>query len=266
MGTLPAAFLTSKSNEKAADTAADATRDGIRSNEALVREGIAAQKEAAANAQAYLEKQNAQARQDLEPFRQAQLGALSQIQGLATAGNPAEVAQRQYATQQIQQQLAAQGLLRSKNQSDLLGNLELGFAEQRNNLLGQLMGIGAVQQGSALASGLGQSVAGLQGGLGAQLGSSFGQLGQSTLGGMSQVGSIYGNAGMASGQAWGNAVTGTASGLSNLYQGYKQNQINKQNQQYQQNLLDRIYPAASSAGGSAGQSYGNSGYNGANLA
>ena len=218
-----------RATESAAETAADATMKGIESNERLTREGMAAQKEQVAAAQAYLEKQAGQARADLEPFRQSQLKALGSLEGLAQAGNPFEQQQRQMATQQIQQQLAAQGLLRSKSQTDLLSNLEIGLAQQnfqnRSGILGALSGTGAAQSISGINAGLGQNVAGLYGGLGAQLGSSLSGLGQSASAGMAGIGQIYGNAGIAKAQALANGATGTANSLGQIYQGYQQNKL-----------------------------------------
>jgi len=269
MGAWLSGIHQARATESAANTAADAQRDGMTSQERIAREGMAAQKEQAATAQAFLEKQSAQARADLEPFRQSQVSALGKLQGLSEAGNPFEGQQRQVATQQIQQQLAAQGLLRSKNQTDLLSNLEMGLAQQnyqnRVGLLGSLSGTGAAQSMAGIATGLGQGVAGLQGNLGAQLGSSFGQLGGAVGAGMANIGQIYGNAGIASAGYLASGATQTANNLSGLYQSFQQNKANQNNMAYQQNLLNRMYPAQTSAGGSSGSSGGGGGYSGASL-
>lgn len=94
----------------------------------------------------------------LEPFRQAQLGAVTQLQDLSKVGSPLEVQQREAATQAIQRQLAGQGLLRSGGQSNALQTLELGLAEQRAGRLSQLAGLGGAQGQAGIYSGLGQNV------------------------------------------------------------------------------------------------------------
>jgi hypothetical protein len=59
----------------------------------------------------------ARARADLDPYRKASAEALKQQQGLTDPNSPIYQQQRAAMTSQIQRQLAAQGLLRSKNQS-----------------------------------------------------------------------------------------------------------------------------------------------------
>jgi|GEM_PF-6892766 len=243
MGSLPAAIFQSKATTNAANTAADAQRDALRSNETLTREGIASQKEQSEKALAYLERQSAQSRTDLEPFRNAQLGALSQLDALSQQGNPFEAQQRQVATQQIQQQLAAQGLLRSKSQVDLLSNLELGINEQnynrRTNLLSMLAGTGGAQQNSSQAIGVGQTGAGVYTGLGAQLGSSFGNLAAQQMAGIGNVGQIIGNGQMQSANQLAAGVTGTISNLGSMFMGYQQNKAAKQNNDRQYELMSK---------------------------
>lgn len=82
MGEIASALIQSNATGHAANTAARGQRDALISQEKLTREGMAAQKEQAATAQAFLEKQSAQARADLEPFRQSQVSALGKLQGL----------------------------------------------------------------------------------------------------------------------------------------------------------------------------------------
>lgn len=184
------------------------------------REAIQAQKEAAARAEAFLREQAGIARQDLQPLRESQLNAVRGLEGLAQAGNPFEEQQRQRATEAIQRQLAAQGLLRSKNQVDLLSNLELDLAtqayNQRAGILSGLAGLGAVQGQAGISQNLGAGLAGIQGGLGQQLGSSFQNM--ATI----QAGGTMGKA---------QAITGGLSGLNNLIQTglgmYQTNQRNK---------------------------------------
>lgn len=155
----------------AAGSAADSQLQGT-------RESIAAQKEAAAKAEALLREFNTQSRSDLAPVRDAQVSAINQLQGLGDANNPIYQQQRTLSTQAIQRQLAAQGLLRSRAQGDQLSQLELGLNQQRQNVLGGLAGLGAVQQLSSGSQNLGANLAGLQQGLGQQIGSAFQQQGQ----------------------------------------------------------------------------------------
>ena len=227
--------------KESAETAARATGAGIASQEALTREGIAAQKEQAARAEAFLREQAGQARADLQPFREAQLGAIGQLQGLTQVGSAAENAQRSFATQQIQQQLAAQGLLRSTAQGDQLQNLELGFASQRQGILSQLAGLGGGQAQAGVASGLGQSLGGLYGGLGQQLGSTFGSLGQGSLAGLSQLGQIQG-AGVAGaygavGAGYRNQSNAAGATFGTIYANQQQQKQNAQQQAYLEKLL-----------------------------
>lgn len=111
------------------------------------RESIAFQKEQADRAAALL-----------EPFRQAQLRAVGNLESLSKVGSPLEVQQREAATQAIQRQLASQGLLRSGGQGNALQTLELGLAEQRAGRLSQLAGLGGAQGQAGIYSGLGQQV------------------------------------------------------------------------------------------------------------
>jgi hypothetical protein len=142
------------------------------------REALAFQKEQAARQEELFKQYTDQARADLAPLRDAQLGAVSQLQGFADASNPIYQAERDQSTQAIQRQLASQGLLRSKKQSDLLSNLELGLTQQRQSVLGGLAGLGAVESTANLSSGLGSALAGVSGNLSNQVGSGLQQLGQ----------------------------------------------------------------------------------------
>lgn len=157
------------------------------------RESIAFQKEQADKAAALL-----------EPFRQAQLGAVTQLQDLSKVGSPLELQQREAATQAIQRQLAGQGLLRSGGQSNALQTLELGLAEQRAGRLSQLAGLGSAQ-----------SQAGIYNNLGSSVGQSIlqqGQIrGQSAINQANATASIF--------QGIGNAAQGTLGNLAtaNLY-------------------------------------------------
>lgn len=220
-----AAAATVASTEIQANAAEDAA------NSQLDAQGraIAAQGDYASMAAAEYRRQYDTARSDLEPFRQAQLGALKQSQGLTDINNPYYQEQRDVNTTAIQRQLAAQGLLRSKKQSDLLTNLELGLNQQRTQQVNSLSQIGAVQQGANLALGYGSQIGQLYSQTGNQLGSS-----------LSQIGQINGQAAIARGQAASGLVTGLANvgqSAAGNYLGYQQRQ--EQNAQLSQLLNPR---------------------------
>lgn len=170
--------------------AGDATNSQLQAQ----RESIAFQKEQAAKAEAAL-----------QPFRDSQLNAMQQLQGLADPNSQLFQAQRNLSTQAIQRQLSAQGLLRSRNQSDLLSNLEVGLAQNRANILGGLANTGA-----------GQSLAGVYQNTGNSVGSSLAQIGQ-TIGAGQMAGANALNSGI---QGVNNAFQGAIGG----YQSYQQNQ------------------------------------------
>ena len=155
---------------------------------------IQAQREQQAQALQFLEQQ----RTDLQPFREAALGATQELQGLSDPNSLIFQAQRERGTEQIQRQLAAQGLLRSTAQGDQLSNLEVGIDQNRAQILQALSGNGAPGQFAGVA---GQQ-AGAAAGFGQQLGASFNQQGQIAAqgalnqgkiasGGLSQVGNIF---------------------------------------------------------------------------
>ena len=167
------------------------------------REALAAQKEQAATAQDFLQKQSDLAREELKPFQQSQLRALQGLEGLSQFGNPLEQANRAQSTEAIQRQLSAQGLLRSTTQGDQLSNLEVGLAGNRANILQQLAGTGAVQEGSSILQNLGTGGANIQSNLGNQL--SAGLLNQ-------------GNINAANFQNQANIGAGQSSGVGNALQ------------------------------------------------
>jgi hypothetical protein len=203
---------------------ADAAGNAANAQLQGTRESIAAQKEAAAKAEGFLREQSGIARQDLEPFRQSQLAALGQANALTDPNNPVYSAERSQMTQAVQRQLAAQGLLRSKKQVDLLGNLELGIEQQRIGQINALAGNGAAQAQAGISQNLGGGLAGLQGQLGQQLGSSFQQLGQ-----------IQGQNALAQGQALSQGLVG----VGNAIQGGVGSIIGYNNQQSQLALLQK---------------------------
>lgn len=198
--------------------AEDATNAQVTAN----RESIAAQKEAADKAIGFAREQAGIARQDLAPFRESQLQALTQLQGLADPNSKFFTQQRDIATQAIQRQLSAQGLLRSNAQADQLGSLEAGLAQNRAQILGGLAGTGAVQSSAGISAGLGQQLAAIQGGYGQQVGSSLQALGQT----------------IAQGRlAQGQALAGAVQGIGGAFQGTLGNYLAANNQQQLFDLL-----------------------------
>jgi AraC-like DNA-binding protein len=214
------------------NAAGDAAAAGLQGT----RESIAAQREQSDKAIKALQDQSSIARQDLEPFRQAQVSALGQLQAYADPNSAYFQTQRKQATEAIQRQLAAQGLLRSKNQVDLLSNLETGLQQNQLGVLGGIAGNGAAQSLAGLAQQLGVGSAGIYGGLGQQLGSSFQAGGQ-----------IAGQARLGQAQA----TVGGINGLNNAFQGTLGNFLAAQVQQGQLAQLKALL-GGSSAGGFTG--------------
>lgn len=208
---------------------ASAAGDAADAQTQATRESIAAQREMAEKAAALFREQAGIARDDLAPFRESQLSALQQLAQYADPNSAYYNQERDVGTQAIQRQLAAQGLLRSKKQSDLLTDLELGMQRNRLSTLQSLAGTGAVQSSAGISQGLGQGLANIYGGLGNQVGS-----------GLQQLGQIAGQSRMAQANAWSgalggfnNAIQGSVGGLLNL---------NAQKQQllYNQQLLKSL--------------------------
>ncbi len=203
---------------------ADATGSAVDKQTKAQNDSIKFQQEQAAKAEQFLRDQSSQARQDLQPFRNSQVNALNQLNQLADPNSSLANAQRDVATQAIQRQLAAQGLLRSKKQSDLLGGLELGLAQQRAGILQGLAGTGAAQQQAQISQGLGQGLANNVLNLGNQVGSSFQNIGQ-----------IQGQGAIANA----NAFTGGLAGLNNSIQGTF-GAINNIDRQKQQDTINNL--------------------------
>lgn len=151
----------------AAKTAADAQAKGIDAQTGLTREGLALLK------QQYLDSQA-----QLAPFVDSQKRNLSKLEAFTDPSNPLYQQQRDFSTQQIQRQLAAQGLLRSRAQGDSLSNLELGLADKRLAILQGLAGTGAGQNAAQLSMGYGTQASSLLGGTAQSIGSSFAELGK----------------------------------------------------------------------------------------
>ena len=187
----------------------------------------------------------AQGRTDLAPLRDAQAYGVDQIRAqlgeVSDPNNPLYNQQRDVATQALQRQLAAQGLLRSKSQVDLLGNLELGLAQQRaqqrSQLAGYLGGLGAIERSAGLSAQQGLSTGNLYAGLG------------NTLGGLeSQYGNIY---------AQGQLAYGDLAAQNAMRQAEVDNQIYKQlNNAHQYNVAQFGKAFATMYGGGAGAAAG----------
>lgn len=206
---------------------ADAAKDAASAQLQGQRDAIAAQKEYSQKALDFYRDQAGIARQDLAPLRDAQTDSLGKLRGLTEIGNPMEEVQRKAATQQIQMQLAAQGLLRSKGQSDQLQNLELGLANQRVNILQGLSGLGGLQQSAGIAQDLGAMGANSLSSLGQAIGSSF-----------QNMGAINAQNRMAQGQA----LAGGINSIGNAFQGFLGNwsalQAQDSNKAFLQDLLN----------------------------
>ncbi len=175
---------------------ADAADKSTQANLAFQREGLEYQKQQAGQAYQLFREQQGQ----FEPFRQSQLRALGLLEGLSDPNSAGAEQERGMATQAIQRQLAAQGLLRSGTQSNQLQTLELGLADKRKNILGMLAGTGAGAQSASF----GMNSANQMLSAGNQIGSSISQMGQTAGAGI-----------MASGNA---AAQGFA-GVNNAFQG-----------------------------------------------
>lgn len=213
-----AAVAASKISSDASNAATDASIWGV-------KQQVNAQETAADKAAAAISGSAQQARQDLAPFRAAQLAALGQAQDLTNINSQFYNGQREVNTMAIQRQLAAQGLLRSKKQSDLLTNLELGLDQQRAQQVNSLANLGAVQQTAQLDQGLGQGLAQIYSNQGQNVGSAFQAIGQ-----------ISAQGRMAQGQATASALTG----IANAAQGTYGNYLGQENQTNQMKLLQAL--------------------------
>lgn len=241
MGVVTAAAVAGAATIGAAAISSSAAGDAADAQLSAEEKARRSQERTAQQSEAFLREQSGIAREDLAPYRQAQAQALGQLQGFSDENNPIYQQQRQFQTQQIQQQLAAQGLLRSKNQTDLLQNLELGLSQQRLGVISGLSNLGAAQQSASISQNLGLGLANSQQALGAALGSSFARAGQAQAQG-------------ALGQ--GQAIGGGLVGLGNIAQGAYGNY---QAQQQQDKLFALLGGGGIAGGGSGG---GSSGYGG----
>lgn len=180
-GSVAGSLIGGAAQDDATNASIQANREAMAQQERLAREGMAYQERQANSSLDFLKKQYADAQAQLAPFSKAQVGALEQAVGMTDPNNQIYQKRREQMTQQIQQQLAAQGLLRSKNQNDLLTGLELGLEEQRLGQVNALLGNGANQSLAGLAQNYGGNVAAIQGQLGQTVGSQFGAMGQNAM-------------------------------------------------------------------------------------
>jgi hypothetical protein len=154
-GTVAGGLIAKSGAEAAGQSAADATVEAAKIQAQSTDKSIAAQQQMTDKAANVLREQYGIARQDLLPFQQIQLKALQDAAGLTDPNSQIYQDERRLSTESIQRQLSAQGLLRSKNQVDLLSNLEVGLNSERFNRVNQLAGIGAAQQGGSVIPRLG---------------------------------------------------------------------------------------------------------------
>lgn len=242
----------SKSARKASSDQLQAAREAIAAQREGADKAAEVFREQNREARDFLEQSFERARQDVAPFRDIQLEALNRANALADPNSSATNAQRNFATKQVQRQLASQGLLRSGRQAGVLADVEQNFAEQQFNRANQLANLGAAQQLGNLDVQLGAALAQNAAGLGQNLGSLFGNLG-SNIGNVIQTGAA--GAAQATLQA-GQARAQTLAGINNAFQAgganflAYQNQLN--NQRIQQQNLDLYRNLFSGSGGTVG--------------
>lgn len=183
-----------------ASAADDATNAQLQAQ----REQIAFQREQAEKAEAAL-----------KPFRDLQLQSAQSLQQLANPNSELAQMQRRQSTEAIQRQLAAQGLLRSRNQSDLLSNLEVGLAQNRANILGTLASGGAASNMAGNYINAGQTIGSSLGQIGATIGQGY----------MSQA----------------NAINSGIQGINNSFQGAFGAYQNQQQNQWLKDFLNKRF-------------------------
>lgn len=187
-----------------------AAEDAAQAQAQATDKSIEFQKQEGERARQFIREQSNQARSDLQPFRDAQLSALGRLQASLDPNSQTTQLERQQATQAIQRTLAAQGLLRSRKQSDLLQDLELGLLRRRDSINQGILGLGAAQAQANIANATGSSLANLSQQLGQNIGTSFVQGGQAAAQGFLNSGS---------------ATAGIFSGLNNVAQGTLSNAL-----------------------------------------
>jgi hypothetical protein len=176
-GSIAGAAINSSAQDDALSAGEKGQREALAAQERLAREGIAYQERQANSSLDFLKQQYQDAQGQLKPYGEIQLDATKQLAGFQDANNPIYQQQRDRMTQAIQQQLAAQGLLRSGRQTASLTDLELGLNQQRLGVSQGLAGLGAAQNSAGLSQQYGGQVAGIQQGLGQSVGSSLSGIG-----------------------------------------------------------------------------------------
>ncbi len=211
-GTVGGSLINSSAQGDATDAATKGQREAMAAQERMAREGIAYQERQANQSLDFLKQQYQDAQGQLKPYGDIQLDATKQLAGFQDASNPIYQAQRERMTQAIQQQLAAQGLLRSGRQTESLTDLELGLNQQRLGVSQGLAGLGASQGLAGLSQSYGANVAGVQQGLGQTVGSSLSGLG----GAQAQSATNLAQLQAQRIQAQGQNTAGMLSGLTNI--------------------------------------------------
>lgn len=211
-GTVGGSLINSSAQGDATDAATKGEREAMAAQERMAREGIAYQERQANQSLDFLKQQYQDAQGQLKPYGDIQLDATKQLAGFQDASNPIYQAQRERMTQAIQQQLAAQGLLRSGRQTESLTDLELGLNQQRLGVSQGLAGLGASQGLAGLSQSYGANVAGVQQGLGQTVGSSLSGLG----GAQAQSATNLAQLQAQRIQAQGQNTAGMLSGLTNI--------------------------------------------------
>jgi hypothetical protein len=211
-GTAVSAAINSSAQDDAATAAEKQQRESMAQQERLAREGMAYAERQANQGLDFQKLQYENAQKLLNPYNEMQLRATKGLEGLTDPNNPIYQQRRNQMTQALQQQLAAQGLLRSKNQTDLLTNMELGLEEQRLGVQQGLAGLGASQGLANLATNYGGNVAQMRQNLGSQIGSQFGALGQNAMQSGQTLAQLNANRILAQGQN----TAGMISGFTNI--------------------------------------------------
>ena len=211
-GTVGGSLINSSAQGDATDAATKGQREAMAAQERMAREGIAYQERQANQSLDFLKQQYQDAQGQLKPYGDIQLDATKQLAGFQDASNPIYQAQRERMTQAIQQQLAAQGLLRSGRQTESLTDLELGLNQQRLGVSQGLAGLGASQGLAGLSQQYGANVAGVQNGLGQSVGSSLSGIG----GAQAQSATNLAQLNAQRIQAQGQNTAGMLSGLTNI--------------------------------------------------
>lgn len=225
VGTVAGSVIGADAQGAAGRTAEQGQRDAMAQQERLARESIAYQERQSGAQMDFLRQQYNDARTQLQPYNDIQMRATKGLEAFSDPNNPIYGQQRQQMTQNIQQQLAAQGLLRSREQVDDLGQIELGLNQQRLGVQQGLAGLGAAQGLAGLAQDYGAQGGAAIGNLGQQVGSALGNLGSQNAQGIQSLSQLNAQRQLAQGQG----TQGMISGLTNVF-GNTLGGINSQNQ------------------------------------